>query len=185
MVKLIKFDPVIKKMVIETMKNARSQRYTPEQLCDLQNVLDAKYFYYWSMDMKKEEYVCDLFSEDFTYRCYQEQKTAPKDQAVRSKYVNRNMTTMHMSHHPLVWFMSEKKARGIFLYEDHNTYEDGKTISGFSVYCDDFVKCEDEVWRISALRLAYRKMDGNFRDLDAPEGWMPKHWEEWKVERQK
>ncbi|MDD2980726.1 MAG: nuclear transport factor 2 family protein [Hespellia sp.] len=183
-IKLIDFDKKIRPMVIEVMKNARCQRYTPERLADLQNILDAKHFYYWSMDMKKEEYLCDLMTEDFTYRCFVEKKTAPKDQALRSKYVNKSMTTMHMCHQPLVWFMDEDHARGIFQYEDHNTYKDGMTVEGFSVYCDDFRRCEDGLFRISTMRLAYKKMNGQLRDVDVPEGWEPKRWEEWKAERE-
>ena len=65
--KIMKQDVKIQKLVIEVMKHVRQQTYTPEQLCERQRILDAQYFYYWSMDMKKEEYVCDLFTEDFTY----------------------------------------------------------------------------------------------------------------------
>ncbi len=179
--KVIKQDMTIKKMVVEVMKHARSQSYTPPQLCERQKIIDAQFFYYWAMDMKKEEYICDLFTEDFTYRCYVENKTAPKDQAMRSKYVNRNMMTMHMSHNPLIWLISDTEARGIFLYEDNNTYRESKqTAEGFSVYCDDFRKCEDGIWRISTMRIGYRKMEGELEDYDVPEGWTPKSWEEWR-----
>ena len=58
--KIMKQDVKIQKLVIEVMKHVRQQTYTPEQLCERQRILDAQYFYYWSMDMKKEEYVCDL-----------------------------------------------------------------------------------------------------------------------------
>ena len=176
--KIMKQDVKIQKLVIEVMKHVRQQTYTPEQLCERQRILDAQYFYYWSMDMKKEEYVCDLFTEDFTYRCFTESPTEPKDQAMRSKYVNRNMMTMHMSHNPLIWLIDETHARGIFLYEDNNSYKD-HTVEGFSMYCNDFRKCEDGVWRISKMRIGYRKMNGALDDYDVPKDWEPKKWEEW------
>ena len=176
--KIMKQDAKIQKLVIEVMKHVRQQTYTPEQLCERQRILDAQYFYYWSMDMKKEEYVCDLFTEDFTYRCFTESPTEPKDQAMRSKYVNRNMMTMHMSHNPLIWLIDETHARGIFLYEDNNSYKD-HTVEGFSMYCNDFRKCEDGVWRISKMRIGYRKMNGALDDYDVPKDWEPKKWEEW------
>ena len=152
--KIMKQDAKIQKLVIEVMKHVRQQTYTPEQLCERQRILDAQYFYYWSMDMKKEEYVCDLFTEDFTYR------------------------TMHMSHNPLIWLIDETHARGIFLYEDNNSYKD-HTVEGFSMYCNDFRKCEDGVWRISKMRIGYRKMNGALDDYDVPKDWEPKKWEEW------
>ena len=147
--KIIKKDSTIEELVIEVMKNVRCQKYTSEKLCDLQNIIDTQFFYYWSMDMKKEEYACDLFTDDFVYRCFSEAPTEPKSQALRSKFVNRNMMTMHMSHNPLVWLINDTEARGIFLYEDNNTYTDGDTVEGFSMYCNDFRKCEDGIWRIS------------------------------------
>ena len=180
--KIMKFDSNLRKMIIEVMQNARRQQYTPETLCQLQKIIEAKYFYYWSMDMKKEEYVCDLFTEDFKYYCFQEQDITPKEQAVRSKYVNRDMSTMHMCHQPLIWLMSETTARGIFLYEDSHTYkDDNKSVDNYAIYCDDFRLCPDGVWRISHLRLGYRKMNGELRSTGAPEGWEPKNWDEWKV----
>ena len=51
--KVIKQDMTIKKMVVEVMKHARSQSYTPQQLCERQKIIDAQFFYYWAMDMKK------------------------------------------------------------------------------------------------------------------------------------
>lgn len=178
--KIISQDKVIQKLVVEVMKQTRCQSYTPEQLCELQRIRDTQFFYYWSMDMKKEEYACDLFTDDFVYRCYAENPTAPKSQALRSKYVNRNMMTMHMSHNPLIWLIDETHARGIFLYEDNNTYKKGETVEGFSMYCNDFRKCEDGIWRISTMRIGYRKMEGEFQDVNVPEDWEPKTWKPWK-----
>lgn len=52
--KIIKKDSTIEELVIEVMKNVRCQKYTSEKLCDLQNIIDTQFFYYWSMDMKKK-----------------------------------------------------------------------------------------------------------------------------------
>ena len=42
--KVIKQDMTIKKMVVEVMKHARSQSYTPQQLCERQKIIDAQFF---------------------------------------------------------------------------------------------------------------------------------------------
>lgn len=47
------------------------------------------------------------------------------------------------------------------------------------MYCNDFRKCEDGVWRISKMRIGYRKMNGALDDYDVPKDWEPKKWEEW------
>ncbi len=179
--RIMKFDSKIKALVVEVMQKSRCQQYTPETLCKIQKIIETQYFYYWSMDMKKEEYAADLFTKDFVYNCFGEQDISGEAQAMRSKYVNRNMCTMHMSHQPLIWLIDETNARGIFLYEDHHTYKgsENDTVQNCSVYCDDFRLCEDGLWRISRMRVAFRKMDGHFKETDPPEGWEPKSIDPW------
>lgn len=178
-VKAFPFDPNIREMVVEVIKNVRKQEYTPEKLCQLQKVVEAKYYYWWIMDMKKEEYACELFADDFTYYCGRPFKNDKKKQALTSKFVNAPMQTMHMGHQPMIWLMDDSHARGVFQYEDHHVYMDnGDTVEGWMVYCDDFEKDEQGVWHISTLRMGYRQMDGAFRATTPPEDWTPEDWEE-------
>lgn len=176
--KVIPFDPKIHEMTLEVIKNVRAQEYTAEKLCQLQKVIEAKYYYWWIMDMKKEEYACELFSEDFSYYCGRKSPNNRKQQAMASKWVNAPMQTMHMGHQPMVWLIDDTHARGVFQYEDHHAYEDGYVVEGWMVYCDDFVKDEKGVWHISCLRMGYRQMDGSFRDPVPPQDWVPQEWEE-------
>ncbi len=176
----IPFDKKFGEMVLEVVKNVRRQEYTPEKLCQLQKVIECKYFYWWAMDMKKEEYATELFTDDFAY--YMGRRLVAKDkraQALNAKWSNKDMQTMHMGHQPMVWLIDDTHARGVFQYEDHMVYfDDGQVVEGWMVYCDDFVKCEDGAWRISRLRMAYREMDGSYRDPIPPKGWQPEDWEE-------
>ena len=55
----IPFPDKVRDMVLDVIKHVRRQEYTPEQLCQLQKIIECKYFYWWCMDMKKEEYVMD------------------------------------------------------------------------------------------------------------------------------
>lgn len=174
----IPFDPKIEELALEVMRNVRLQEYTPEKLCQMQKVLEAKYYYWWCMDMKKEEYVMELFTEDFTYYCFAPTPNNRAMQARAAKWVNAPMQTMHMGHQPMIWMMDETHARGLFQYEDHHVYVEGEheVVEGWMVYCDDFVRDEKGVWHISALRMGYRQMDGSFRQPVAPPDdwdWIP------------
>ena len=174
----VPFNEEFRGWVIEVMKNVRRQQYTPELLCEHQKILETMYFYWWSMDMKKEEYAMEFFSDDFMYWNGAPGVTDKKVQALTSKWCNRVMQTMHMGHQPLIWIIDDTHARGIFQYEDHMCYfDDMETCEGWAVYCEDFVK-EDGVWKISRHRMAYRQMDGFYRDPIPPEDWIPEDWEE-------
>jgi len=168
-------------MVIEVITNVRKQEYTPEKLCQLQKIIEAKYFYWWAMDMKKEEYAVELFSkEGFEFYCYAPTPRTGEDQAKASKWVNAPMQTMHMGHQPMIWLIDDDHARGVFQYEDHHVYMDGgnEVVEEWMVYCDDFEKDANGVWHISNLRMAFRQLDGSFREPVAPpEGWVPEEWE--------
>ena len=52
-------------LIIDTLKHARRQEYTPQRLCELQKIIETQYYYWWIMDMKKEEFCLELFDEDF------------------------------------------------------------------------------------------------------------------------
>ena len=54
-------------LIIDTLKHARRQEYTPQRLCELQKIIETQYYYWWIMDMKKEEFCLELFDEDFQY----------------------------------------------------------------------------------------------------------------------
>lgn len=178
-VKIVNDKTQDEKILIETVQNARQQSYTPQRLCQLQKVVETQYYYYWLMDLKKEEYAKTLFSPDFQYFFNNyEIKISGEQQALRSKWVNQQMVTMHMCHQPLVWLIDETHARGIFQYEDHNVYsEDNAVVESWTIYCNDFVQNADGVWQIQVLRLYQKQGDGHFRNINPPEGWKPDGWE--------
>ncbi|MEG2038325.1 MAG: hypothetical protein RRZ73_01225, partial [Oscillospiraceae bacterium] len=112
-VKILPFDPALYDAALEVIKNSRKQTYTPETLCQVQKIIETKYYYWWIMDMKKEEYALDLFTKDFTYYNFGPQKVTAEEQAKRSKYVNEALCTKHMGHQPLIWLISDTEAKGI------------------------------------------------------------------------
>lgn len=177
-VHVLPFDKKIKKMVLEVMKEVRKQEYTPELLVEHQKILEAKYYYWWAMDMQKEEYAVELFTDDFSYYNFGPSDVDAVGQARRSKYVNSFLCTMHMGHQPLIWIKSETEARGIFQYEDHHNYlDDGSQLESWAVYVDDFVKGEDGRWRIKTLRMGYKKMSGAYKATEPPKDWEPDSWD--------
>ena len=177
---LVPFDPKNEELILEVIKHVRRQTYTPEKLCQLQKIIETKYHYWWCNDMKKEEYLLELFSKDFTgtFNGYPTGADAMA-QAKTSKWCNAPMVTMHLGHQPLVWLIDDDHARGIFQYEDHMVYrEDGYEVRSWMVYIDDFIRDEEGVWHIQVMRMAQKQLDGNYRDITPPEGWVPEKWEE-------
>lgn len=172
-----------KEMILEVMEKARTQEYTPQMLCDLQKVIDAQYYYWWINDLKVEERAKHLFTEEFDAACtgvggYQ---TTPLGWAKNAKYCNSFVNSLHMGHNPLVWFMDDTHARGIFFFESHFTYLDNpdEKVELFFIYCDDFVKKEDGQWYIDHYRLIQTKSDGEHRAeiLQAPDGYEIENWD--------
>lgn len=168
-------------MIVEVIQNVRKQQYTPETLCQLQKIIETKYYYWWIMDMKKEEWGCELFKENLQASFGEWEYELPgAEQALEAKWVNKDMQTMHMGHQPLVWLIDENHARGIFQYEDSMCYfSDNYTSKTCMMYCDDFEKDENGVWHITALRMCQREQDNPLRlDDQRPADWRPEGWTE-------
>lgn len=165
--------------ILEVVLNARKQKYTPELLCELQKIIETKYYYWWLMDMKKEEYALELFSEDFRY--FYNGRLAAKDplsQAKNAKWSNLPLVTSHMGHQPLVWIIDSHHARGVFQYEDHQVYrEDGYVVETWMIYCDDFIKDEEGNWHIQTMRMCQCQTDGQYRNPIPPKNWKPDDWD--------
>lgn len=168
-----------KALLWDVIRHARKQNYTPEMLCQLQKIIETKYYYWWIMDMKKEEYAVELFSKDFKgYYNGHLMSDNPKGQAVKSKWVNMPMTTMHMGHQPLVWLIDENHARGVFQYEDHQIYKaDDYRVETWMVYCDDFERDKAGVWHIKTMRMFIKQSDGQYKNSSPPKDWEPEKWE--------
>jgi len=184
--KNVALTPEEKKMVTEVMKNARRQTYTPEKLCQLQKILDTQYFYWWMNDLKKEEYALDIFEENFDAYCtgFGAYKSSATAWARNAKYGNSFMNTAHMGHQPLVWFMDDSTARGVFFFESNMTYLDNPSdqLEQYFIYCNDFKKHADGSWHISAYRLLQTKQYGEMHSdtVMAPDGYKFPDWEEIK-----
>jgi len=171
-----------REMILEVMKNNRKQTYTPERLCDLQKIVDTQYFYWWMNDIKKEEYASEIFEEDLD--CYYsgvgEYKSTPLNWGKDAKFCNSFINSAHMGHQPLVWFMDDTHARGIFFFESNMNYLDNRELyEHFFVYLHDFAKHEDGRWMISAYRLIPIKTHGAIRPetLSAPKEYVFPAWE--------
>lgn len=134
-------------MILEVMREARKQEYTPEKLCQLQKILDTQYYYWWMNDMKAEEDAKDLFAKDFDAYCtgFGAYPCSAYGWALSAKYGNSFMNTAHMGHQPLVWLKDESHAKGIFFFESAMNYIDNPSdaLKQFYVYCNDFEKQSD------------------------------------------
>lgn len=169
-------------MLIEVINKTRFQDYTPERLCDLQKITNAQYYYWWMNDLKIEEYGKTLFVENLNayHSDFGPYKTCPLGVAKNAKYCNSFLNTLHMGHNPMVWFMDDDHARGVFLFEGYLTYLDDpqEKVELFLVYCNDFVKKEDGQWYIDKFRMINIKADGGLRPETtmAPKGYDLENW---------
>lgn len=176
--------PEERRMIAEVMRNAYRQDYTPERLCSLQKVIDAQHFYWWLNDLKCEEYALELFPEEFDayFTGIGKYENTALDWARNAKYGNSFRNTAHMGHQPLVWFMDEEHARAIFFFESHMTFLDDpdELLEQFLIYCNDFEKQENGMWKLTNYRLLQTKQCGEYRQgtSRAPEGYVFENWEE-------
>ena len=75
-----------------------------------------------------------------------------------------DMVPMHFGYNQIVHFTGPRSAQLLTKMHDYHTYKDnGQTYSGYGLYVDDLVKCDDDRWRIQTLRLTYRLLDGKLR----------------------
>lgn len=75
-----------------------------------------------------------------------------------------DMVPMHFGYNQIVHFTGARSAQLLTKMHDYHTYKDnGQTYSGYGLYVDDLVKCDDDRWRIQTLRLTYRLLDGELK----------------------
>lgn len=173
-----------KELLLEVMQNVRRQEYTPERLCDLQKIIDTQNYYLWMNDLKVEQGSKKIFTERFNayYSGIGKFKMSTYSWTKNAKFTNAFMNTSHMSHNPMVWFVDERTARGIFMFESHFSYidEPDKLVEMFLVYCHDFVKADDGHWYIDSYRLLNMKQVGDQRDgtVMPPKDYKIDNWDE-------
>ncbi|MEG1790254.1 MAG: nuclear transport factor 2 family protein [Oscillospiraceae bacterium] len=159
-------DPNILKLAKEVLVSA-GKGYTPEQLAEIPNIMDTKYKYWWCVDLQMWDIMPEVFVEPFEFYSngHKVDVTCGQDQVDRSGRVcNDTMVPTHMGHNPIIQFTGEKTVRVLTRLNDYHTYnDDDSTYEGWALYVDDFVKCDDGVWRIQTLRLTYRKILGGLR----------------------
>ena len=131
--------------------------YTPEQLAEIPAILAAKNRYFWCIDNQEFDLMPDVFTEtgfrDRDAQVAQNRSTCGDD-----------MVPMHFGYNQIVHFTGARSAQLLTKMHDYHTYKDnGQTYSGYGLYVDDLVKCDDDRWRIQTLRLTYRLLDGKLR----------------------
>lgn len=159
-------DQQIMQLAREIIREA-GKPYTPEQLQEIPAILAAKSRYFWCIDNQEFEIMPDVFTQE-GFRTFWSGRPGLTD---REKQVAQNrrtcgldMVPMHFGYNQIVHFTGERSAQLLTKMHDYHTYKDnGDTYSGYGLYVDDLVKCEDDRWRIQTLRLTYRLLDGKLR----------------------
>lgn len=146
-----------RKMVIEVMHQVRKQKYTPQDLCDIQNIIDTQYYYWWLNDVHLEEDAKNIFSGTFEgyFTSVGHYQDTVEDWIRSAKAANSTKCTCHMGHQPLIWLMNPTFARGLFMFESYFTGLNCTTapLERFIIYVNDFKKHADGLWYICAYRL--------------------------------
>ncbi|MBP3538762.1 MAG: nuclear transport factor 2 family protein [Oscillospiraceae bacterium] len=160
-------DKKIMKLAREIIEGA-GLPYTAEQLAEIPAILAAKSRYFWCIDNQEFDMMADVFTAE-GFRTFWGGRPGNKDRFAQveqnRKTCGFDMVPMHFGYNQIVRFTGERSAQLLTKMHDYHTYKDnGDTYSGFGLYVDDLVKCDDERWRIKTLRLTYRLLDGKLRD---------------------
>ncbi|MDY8024383.1 nuclear transport factor 2 family protein [Paenibacillus polymyxa] len=137
---------------------AGAKPYTDEQIKEIPNIINAKSRYFWGNDLNDWEVLRDVLTEEgfCAYWDGQLGVTNRDDQveAAREYIGQGDMIPMHFAHNQIVQFLDDTHARLLTRMHDYHTYMDnGEVYSGYGMYVDDLVKCNDGVWRIETIRL--------------------------------
>lgn len=141
--------------------------YTPAQLAELPTILAAKSRYFWCVDNREFDLLPDVFTEEgfrsfWSGRAGHTHRDAQVEQY--RKILGEDMVPLHFGYNQIVHFTGERSCRLLTRMHDFHTYKDnGDTYSGYGLYVDDLIKCDDDRWRIQTLRLTYRVLDGKLR----------------------
>ena len=163
----LEYSESLRKLAHEALTGARKP-YTAEQLAEIPAILATKASYFYGVDLNDEELLKDVFvPEGFdTYWGGGQGYTSPNDQIAQNMFLcsNAKMVPMHFGHNQVVNFVDDTHVQLVTRMNDYHTYTaDDYNYSGFGLYVDDLVKCEDGKWRIQTLRLDYGVVLGSLR----------------------
>lgn len=143
--------------------------YTPEQLAEIPAILAAKSRYFWCIDNQEFDIMPDVFTEE-GFRTFWSGRPGNNDRHTQVEQNRRtcgfDMVPLHFGYNQIVHFTGERSCQLLTRMHDYHTYKDnGETYSGYGLYVDDLVKCDDDRWRIQTLRLTYRVLEGQLRQM--------------------
>lgn len=158
------------KQIMELARNIIQEAglpYTPEQLAEIPAILAAKSRYFWCIDNQEFDIMPDVFTPE-GFRTFWSGRPGNNDRYAQVEQNRRtcgpDMVPLHFGYNQIVHFTGERSCQLLTRMHDYHTYKDnGETYSGYGLYVDDLVKCDDDRWRIQTLRLTYRVLDGKLR----------------------
>ncbi len=164
---VLDYSEELRRLAHEALMGARKP-YTAEQLAEIPNILATKASYFLGVDLNDQELLRDVFAKDgfATYWGGGEGFSDPEQQIAQNMFMcdNAKMVPMHFGHNQVVNFVDDTHAQLVTRMNDYHTYRaDDYNYSGFGLYVDDLVKCDDGKWRIETLRLDYGVVLGELR----------------------
>ena len=128
----------------------------PARLADLEDIKQLKARYFRHMDGKDWQAYGDVFTEDCTMHSgpIDEPPVTGRQRIV--EYVSssiQHMVTVHHGHMPEIEFTGDDTATGIWSMFDQ-LRAPGLELDGYGHYHEEYRRCGDGHWRISATRLS-------------------------------
>lgn len=156
-----------------------------QRLLDLEEIkqLKAKYFLY--LDTKQWEAWRELFTEDLVVEGTRQPPDSGRDTFVNGvRDALQQIQSCHQGHTPIIEFMGENNARGVWAMFDDLRFPDGhpwmegyRRRVGYGHYEEEYRR-ENGVWKICHLRLARLLV---WRENEGPlvEGGLSSAGKEW------
>ena len=122
---------------------------------DFEAIKRLKARYWNSLDNKQWETLADCYAEDVIFDDAHLGRMEGREHIIRVlKRAMKDIRTSHQGHNPEIEIITESSARGRWAMQDFVEISDRKSIQGYSIYEDEYVKINGS-WQIKKSKLYY------------------------------
>ena len=122
---------------------------------DIEAIKRLKARYWNSLDNKQWDTLSDCYAEDVIFDDAHLGRMEGREHIIRVlKRAMKDIRTSHQGHNPEIEIITESSARGRWAMQDFVEISDRKSIQGYSIYEDEYVKINGS-WQIKKSKLYY------------------------------